>query len=110
MRITIHGMQADYAFTLITYGYALCNLSWSVVNGLGNYEQDRAISDAARKMKDEQLNVAVGFLCKASGIFSYVADNVLPSWESSRPGTPPGSSKPPELTREANSALAKYVE
>ncbi|EAU91080.1 pH-response regulator protein palC [Coprinopsis cinerea okayama7 len=108
-RLPIPGLHADYAFTLLTYGYALCNLAWSIVNGLGTYEQDRAISDAARKVKDEQLNVAIKFLCKASGIFAYIADTVLPNWEVNRTEVPPGFNKPPELTREVNNALSKMA-
>ncbi|KAF9010615.1 hypothetical protein BDQ17DRAFT_933061 [Cyathus striatus] len=108
-RLSVPGLHADYAFTLLTFAFALSNLAHTVVSSLGNYESERAISDEERKRKDEQLNVAVGFLCKASGIFTYVSDTVLPEWEVNRSGGPPGFNKPPELSREINNALAKMA-
>ncbi|KAF6763135.1 pH-response regulator protein palC [Ephemerocybe angulata] len=108
-RISLPGLHADYAFTLLIYGYALSNLAWSMVEGLGAYEQDRAISDELRKHKDKELNVAVDHLCKASGIFAYIADTVLPAWDVNRTDGPPGFNRPPELIREVNTALSKMV-
>ncbi|TFK25204.1 pH-response regulator protein palC [Coprinopsis marcescibilis] len=108
-KFSTHGLHADYAFTLVTYGFALCNLGWSIVNALGPYEQDRAISDSSRKLKDEQLQISVSFLCKASGLFSYISDTVLPGWEVDRTNAPLGYNRPPELTREVNSALSKMA-
>jgi len=67
------------------------------------------ISEEARKAKDRELNVAVDFLCKASGIFLYIADTVLPAWEVNRTEAPPGFNRPPELMREVNTALSKWV-
>ena len=84
----------------------MSNLAYSIVTSVGIYEHDRAISDTDRKVKDEKLNVAVDFLCRASGIFSYISDTVLPEWETTR-GSPPGFAKPPDVTREVTSALAK---
>lgn len=80
-----------------------------MVDGLGNYEHDRAISDESRKAKDKELNVAVDFLCRASGIFAYIADTVLPAWEVNRTDGPPGFNRPPELMKDVNSALSKRV-
>jgi hypothetical protein len=94
---------------LLTYAFALSNLARHTVLSLGRYEHDRAITDSDRKIKDEKLNVAVNFLCRASGVYTYIADTVLPEWETNRAGGPPGFEKPPELSREVNSALAKYV-
>ncbi|PPQ95331.1 hypothetical protein CVT26_008176 [Gymnopilus dilepis] len=105
-RLDVPGLYADYSFTLLTYGFAMSNLAYSIVTSVGIYEHDRAISDADRKVKDEKLNVAVDFLCRASGIFSYISDTVLPEWETTR-GSPPGFAKPPDVTREVTSALAK---
>lgn len=107
-RLDVPSLYADYSFTLLTYGFALSNLAYSIVTSVGIYEHDRAISDADRKSKDEKLNVAVDFLCRASGIFTYISDTVLPEWETSR-GNSPGFAKPPDITREITSALAKYV-
>lgn len=107
-RLGIPGLHADYAFTLLTYAFALSNLAHSIVTSVGNYEQDQAISDADRQAKEEKLNVAVDFLCRASGIFSFLSDKVLPEWETSKV-SPPNFHKPPDLTREVSSSLAKFV-
>ncbi|TFK44298.1 BRO1 domain-containing protein [Crucibulum laeve] len=106
-RLSLPGLHADYAFTLLTYAFALSNLAHSMVTSLGTYEHDRAISDTDRNSKDEQLKVAIGFICKASGIFSHISDTVLPEWEVNRAGGPPGFNKPPDLSREVIYALAK---
>jgi hypothetical protein len=108
-RLSLPGCYTDLAFTLLTYAFALSNLAHAIVSGLGQYEHDRAISEQGRKTKDDQLNVAVTFLCRASGIFTYIADTLLPEWESNRGGSPASVSKPPDLSREVNHALAKYV-
>jgi hypothetical protein len=108
-RISLPGLHADYAFALLTYGYAFSNLAWMTVDGLGAYERDRTISEEQRKAKDKELNVAVEFLCKASGIFAFIAETVLPAWEVNRTDGPPGFNRPPELMKEINVALSKYV-
>lgn len=108
-RLSFPGFHADLAFTLLTYAFALSNLARHTVLSLGRYEYDRAISDADRKVKDEKLNVAVTFLCRASGIYTYIGDTVLLEWETNREGGPTGFEKPPELSQEINSALAKCV-
>ncbi|KAF5380535.1 hypothetical protein D9615_004724 [Tricholomella constricta] len=108
-RLSLPGLQADLAFSLLTYAFALSNLARSTANSLGRYERDRAISDSERKAKDEQLNVAVDFLCRVSGIYTYVGDTVLPEWETHIRGRPTGFEKPPDLSREVNSALAKMA-
>ncbi|TFK70627.1 hypothetical protein BDN72DRAFT_529482 [Pluteus cervinus] len=106
-RLSLPSLHADYAFTLLTRAFATANLARVTVLSLGSYEFDRAISDAERKRKDESLNVAVDWLRTAGGIFSFVADTLLPEWETNRGGGTLGLSKPPELSREVNSALAK---
>ncbi|KAG6866389.1 hypothetical protein C0991_004673 [Blastosporella zonata] len=108
-RLSIPGLQADLAFSLLTYAFALSNLARSTVISLGRYEYDRAISESDRKAKDDQLNVAVDFLCRASGIYTYVADTVIPEWENQVKRGPTGFEQPPELSREVVNALAKYV-
>lgn len=74
------------------------------MTSLGAYERNRAISDAERKAKDDQLNIAADLLCRASGIFSHISDSVLQEWDcvSITPFT-----RPPDLSREVNTALAK---
>lgn len=102
------GLHADYAFTLLTYAYALSNLAYTIVLSTGNYEQDRSITDAERQTKEEKLNIAVDFLCRASGIFKFLSEKVLPEWETSRI-SPPNVHSPADLTREVSSSLAKFV-
>lgn len=107
--MSIPGFQADLAFTLLIYAFSLSNLARSTADSLGQYERDRAISDLERKAKDEQLSVAVDFLCRASGIYTYLADTVLPEWETHIRGAPTAFEKPPDLSREVSNALSKYV-
>lgn len=104
----MHGLYADYAFSLLTYAFALSNLALVTVNSVGNYEQQRAITEANRKAKEDKLNVALQFLCRASGIFTYLGDTVLQEWETGRASSP-NSPKPPDLSRDVNNALAKFV-
>ncbi|KAH9485087.1 pH-response regulator protein palC [Psilocybe cubensis] len=105
-KLDFPGLYADYSFTLLTYAFALSNLAHSIVASVGLYELDRAISDLERKSKEDKLNVAVDFICRASGVFTFISDSVLPEWESSR-GSPPGFHRPPDLSREVISALSK---
>ncbi|KAJ7729649.1 BRO1 domain-containing protein [Mycena maculata] len=104
-RLSLPSLQADFAYSLLTYAFALSNLARSKVASLGAYEHDRAISDADRKAKESQLTVAADLLCRASGIFSYMTDTVLLEWESAAPASV--FTKPPDLSREVNNALAK---
>ena len=105
-RIEFPGIYADYSFTLLTYGFALCNLAYTIVSSVGMYEHDRTISDAGRKSKEDQLNVAVDFLCRASGVFTHLGETVLLEWDANR-NFPTGFHKPPDISREVNNALAK---
>ncbi|KAJ6509007.1 BRO1 domain-containing protein [Mycena sanguinolenta] len=106
-RLSLPSLHADFAYSLLTYAFALSNLARSKVSSLGTYEHDRAISDADRKAKDNQLNVAADLLCKASGIFSYISETVLVDWESASVTTSTAFNKPPDLSTEVNNALAK---
>ncbi|KAF4567321.1 hypothetical protein EYR40_006318 [Pleurotus pulmonarius] len=106
-RHSLPSLHAEYAYVLLTYAFALSNLARSSVKALGTYEHDRAISDSERRAKDEKLNFAVNLLLKASGIFQYVSETALLEWDNSRDGGTAGLNKPPDLSREVNSALAK---
>jgi hypothetical protein len=108
-RLTVPGLYADLAFTLLTYGFALSNLAYAIVQSVGPYERDRAIRKEQRERKDDQINKAFGFLCRASGVFSYIADTLLPEWEVNRAGGLNGFTRPPDLLQEVNSALVKCV-
>jgi hypothetical protein len=102
-------LRADLAFSLLTYGFALCNLARSVVTSLSDYERDRSISDIERKAKDEKLNFAVTLLCRASGVFSYISDTVLSEWRNGveHDGERTALNLPLDLSPEVNTALAK---
>ncbi|KAF8635218.1 hypothetical protein AX17_003994 [Amanita inopinata Kibby_2008] len=106
-RLAVPSFTADLAFVLLTYAFALSNLAHSNVAALGSYERDRGISEVDRKSKDDQLGVAVSFLRRASGIFSYINETVLAGWDFGRAGNLPGTRKPPDLTQEVNNALSK---
>lgn len=109
-RISVPGLYADFAFSLLTYAFTLSNLAHATVQSIGAYERDRTITKLQRERKDEQLNVAFGLLCKASGVFSYITDTLLPEWEVSRGGGLHGSARPPDLRQEVITALVKYVD
>ncbi|KAM6502098.1 pH-response regulator protein palC [Amanita muscaria] len=103
-RLSVPTFTADLGFVLLTYGFALSNLARAYVAALETYDRDHTMSEADRKSKDEQLGVAVSFLRRASGIFSYISETVLVKWEG---GGAPGFKKPPDLTKEVTSALSK---
>jgi hypothetical protein len=109
-RRSIPSLHADLAFSLLTYAFALANLAHSSVLVLGAYEHERGISDTERKEKDEKLNFAVNLLCRASGIFTHIAENVLVEWDrlgSGMSSVSISTSRPPDLSRDVNNALAK---
>jgi hypothetical protein len=113
-RHSVIGLFADLAFTLITYSSALSNLAATSVTSLGAYETERAITDAERKLKDEKLNFAVQLFSRASGIFSHVAENVIPQWERSlvenagdQTQSSPSNARPVDLSKELISALSR---
>ena len=96
------------AFSILTYGYCLSNLAHCVVISLGDYEYDRAIMGDELKAKDERVNFAVTLLCKASGIFEYVAKAVLGRWEQEKQMIRRDHANPPELSREVAIGLSRY--
>jgi hypothetical protein len=102
-RLDFPGVHADLHFSLLTYGFALCNSAASIVKSLGDYEKQRYLSEADRKASDERLNLAVTFLCRASGVFGYLGDTVLP--ELHREST--SLSRVPDVSKEVVVALAK---
>lgn len=109
-RVEVPGLYADLAFTLLTYAFTLSNLAHATVQSIGAYELDRTITKVQRERKDEQLNVAFGLLCKASGIFSYIADTLLSEWETSGGGGSDAPKLPPDLKQEVLTALSKYAD
>lgn len=112
-RQTVMGLHAELAFTLLTYGSALANLAASCVTSLGQYERERAITDALRKVKDEKLNFAVQLLLRAAGVFAHTAEVVIPQWERylsdvGSVSNPLTTLKPVDLSKELVLALSKF--
>ncbi|CAE6424710.1 unnamed protein product [Rhizoctonia solani] len=103
-RINIHGLHSELAFVLYSSAYALSNLSAASVASLGAYERDRALPDADRRAKDEKLSFAVKLLCRAAGIFTHIAQVVIPEL-----GKGVGGPRPPELREDVANALAKLA-
>lgn len=108
-RLNLPSLYADLSSSLLTYAFSLSNLARSIVASLGAYERERGISDVERKAKDDKLNFAVTLLCRASGLFSHISEQVLVDWDKQSTGDDQSSSiRPPDLSREVNAALAKY--
>ena len=105
-RLNLPSLSTELAFTLLTYGFALSNLARSTVVSLGSYEHERGLSDIERKAKDEKLGFSVNLLCRASGVFAYVGDEVLIDAEKEE-GRMSRVERPPELSKEVCSALSK---
>ncbi|KAF8828615.1 hypothetical protein HHX47_DHR3000296 [Lentinula edodes] len=91
--------------SLLTYAFALSNLARTIVTSLGPFEHDRAISQAERETKEEKLKHATGHLSRASGIFTYLSETVLPELQHSASAFK--SKLPPDLSPEVNTALAR---
>ncbi|ESK90332.1 ph-response regulator protein palc [Moniliophthora roreri MCA 2997] len=108
-RLSLPSLHAEYASSLLTYAFALSNLARTIVASLGPYERDRHITKEDRESKDERLKHAADFLARASGIFTFISETVLVEWENSRdaPGSKAKFSRPPDLSKEVNTALAK---
>ncbi|GJE92669.1 BRO1 domain-containing protein [Phanerochaete sordida] len=109
-RLSVPSLAAELAFTLLTYAFALSNMARAVVASLGAYEFERGISDAERKVKDERLGFAVTLLCKAAGIFEYIAKEVIADWDAAREKAVAAGMQcpnPPDLSREVLIGLSK---
>ena len=108
-RLSLPSLHADLSSSLVTYAFALSNLARSVVGSLGAYERERGISDVERKAKDEKLNFAVTLLCRASGLFSHISEQVLLDWDKNSTADPTAKdvNRPPDLSKEVNAALSK---
>ncbi|PCH36083.1 hypothetical protein WOLCODRAFT_140215 [Wolfiporia cocos MD-104 SS10] len=111
-RISIPTLSTELIFTLLTYASALSNLSRTIVQSLGLYERDRAISDADRKAKDERLGFAVTLLCRAAGVFEFIGKDCLAEWERERERVVAAGMtcpRPPDLSREVVIGLSKMA-
>ena len=109
-RLAFPGLAEELAFTLLTYGFALSNLARAVVSSLGRYETERGISDADRRAKDDRLGFGVTLLCKAAGVFEYIAEEVMSDWDAARDRAIAkglACPHPPDLSREVLIGLSK---
>ncbi|KAN0062755.1 hypothetical protein ACQY0O_004950 [Thecaphora frezii] len=105
-RIALPGIYYELCSTLLLSGVVLCNFAAATAAALGDYERDRRLSDAERKAKDDKLRWAADTLCRACGVFEHLSQVLIPQWEA-RVGRIDG--RPPDLTREVTSALAKLA-
>lgn len=105
-RVDFPSIQAELHFVLLTYAFAMGNFAASVVTSLGEYERERYLSEADRKTNDERLNLAVTFLCRASGVFTHLSEVVLPELLRAPTSYLP-LPRVPDVSKEVISALAK---
>lgn len=83
-RLSFTGLHADLVFTLLVQGYTLSNYAHTLVQTLGTYEYDPSLPDKDRAEKETTLNFAVDLLKRASGVFTHIADVVMPEWDNSQ--------------------------
>ncbi|KAF9067727.1 BRO1 domain-containing protein [Rhodocollybia butyracea] len=102
-RVSLSSFHAEHACCLLTYAFAFSNLARTIVTSLGAYEHDRAISQSEREAKEGQLKHATGYLGRASGIFTFLSETVLPELERSKSS----SQLPVDLFPEVCTSLAK---
>ena len=82
----------------------------AVVGSLGTYEAERGLSEADRRAKDDRLGFGVTLLCKAAGIFEYIAKEVMADWDAARDRAIAqgiACPHPPDLSREVLIGLSK---
>lgn len=81
---------AELVMSLTTYALALANLAHGTVRdalsaaagaGAGAGERRRITSAADDKRQVDRLAQGADMLCRASGVFEYIALCVLPAWE-----------------------------
>ena len=92
--------------TLLSYAICLANASATLVASLGSYEISSSVSSSAISVHDETVNQAAEMLCRASGVFLYLAETVIPRWEAAV-GIESLRARPVEFTRDAATALSK---
>lgn len=79
---------SELVMTLTCYAAALCNLAYdtlrdplSATRSTGYRDRQPMTSSADDKRKVDKMAQAADMLCRASGVFDYVAQTVLPAWE-----------------------------
>ncbi|ORY06294.1 hypothetical protein K493DRAFT_310626 [Basidiobolus meristosporus CBS 931.73] len=89
-KVTCHSIYYELSYTLLAYGFVLSNWATCIFQKEVQLNQDEA-----------KLNMAAELLCKASGVFNYVSENICPKWDSGE--------KPIDCTREVTTALARIT-
>ncbi|WFD44946.1 hypothetical protein MPSI1_003620 [Malassezia psittaci] len=100
-KYAMHGVLAELCAVHILLGMALSNQAASMVHTLGLYELDSSKNTMERQQNDQQIKVATDWLCRAAGIFDYVATRLVPKY---KPATP----RLPEMTSDACLAMARF--
>lgn len=104
-RLIFPSLYADLHFCLLTYSFALCNAASAVVSSLGDYERQKYTSEVERKASDERVNLAISFLSRASGVFSHLAETVIPKLREA--ATNSALPRVPDVNQDVMMALAK---
>ena len=104
VKAELHSIHAEMCAMHALYGMALSNEAVAMVDAVGPYELDASLGADERRACDERLKLAADMLCRASGVFGYLADRLVPQWD-----TIDETRRVPELTLEGGQALAKYV-
>ncbi|KAK0543475.1 hypothetical protein OC846_006404 [Tilletia horrida] len=106
-RISINSIHYELLSVLLLQATSLSNTATSIVNALPpDYERIRTLTQAQRKVNDDKLKLAADLLCRAAGIFEYVASSFIPAWELEVGHIDP---RPPETTTELAKALSKLA-
>lgn len=86
---------------LHVYALALFNHAQCLADNVGSYDSDPTLPESSRKECDNELQSAVGFLNAAAGVFKYISDSAVDSYEGAR------DADTPILNRDYNSGLSK---
>ncbi|RUS18724.1 hypothetical protein BC937DRAFT_88417 [Endogone sp. FLAS-F59071] len=89
-RVECKGIYYDLIFTLLTYGYTSSMWASTLL------AQVSGGADA-----DKQYNKVADLLCMTAGIFAFVAEEVIPKWNS------PDKNRPPKVVRKLPAVLSK---
>ncbi|GAA5851574.1 hypothetical protein JCM5353_008966 [Sporobolomyces roseus] len=105
-KVALPSFHFELTATLLSYAICLANASATLVSSLGSYEISSSVSSSAISVHDETVNQAAEMLCRASGVFLYLAETVIPRWEAAV-GVESLKARPVEFTRDAATALSK---
>ncbi|PKI83578.1 hypothetical protein MVES_002440 [Malassezia vespertilionis] len=98
----VEGLDGELSMVLFVYATALSNECARIVESLGPYELDPTLAVDANRAKEERLKAAIDLLCRASGIFALLTNDLIPRLASD-------TSRPPELTSAQIQALARVA-